>query len=102
MDLTTEITDFEVKDSGEQFDGKMHSISVKLTLKEGEFVVHEQVFSEKHKHIYSIPKTMEKIAIQMAVAKKKIEVEKALKIEAEAEKTKMLDKIASIKGVKHG
>lgn len=100
MALTEEITDFKVKDSGEQFDGKMHSVQAKLILKEGETVIYEGLFSEKHKHIHTMPDTMEKIAIQMAAVKKKIEIEIALKIEAEAEKTKMLDKIASIKEVK--
>lgn len=99
MALTEEITDFTVKDSGKQFDGKMHSVSAKLILKEGETVIHEQTFSEKHKDIYTIAETMDKIAIKMAAMKKKIEIERALKIEAEAEKTKMLDKIASIKEV---
>lgn len=99
MALTEEITDFEVKEGGKQFDGKMHSVSAKLILKDGEVVIHEQVFTEKHKHIYTIADTMEKIAIQMAVVKKKIEIEIALKIEAEAEETKMLNKIASLKEV---
>ena len=100
MALTEEITDFEVRDSGEQFDGKMHSVQAKLILKEGEAVIYEQVFSEKHKHIHTIASTMEKIAIKMAAVKKKIEIERALKTEAEAEESKMLDKIASLKEVK--
>ncbi|MCK5615095.1 hypothetical protein KAR91_75225 [Candidatus Pacearchaeota archaeon] len=100
MALTEEIIDFVVKDNGEQFAGLMHSISAKLILKEGETVVHEQVFTEKHKHIYIISETMEKMAVKMAAVKKRIETEGNLKIEAEAEKTKMLDKITSIKEVK--
>lgn len=100
MALTVDITDFEVRESGEMFKGLMHSVSAKLILKEGEVIVHEQVFTEKHKSIYTVADTMDKIAIQMAKTEKRIGKEIALKAKTEAEKTKMLDKISSLKEVK--
>ena len=50
--LTVEITDIVVRDSGEQFKGRMHSVSAKLILREGVNIVHEETFLENLKHIY--------------------------------------------------
>lgn len=96
MTLIIDITNFEVKDSGEQFGGKMYYISAKLILTEGEVIIHEQTFTQQHKVFYIMADTMDKIAIQMAAAKKKIEIEMALKIEAAEKKLDMLNKITSI------
>lgn len=93
MTLIPEIIDIKIKDSGEQFKNKMYDASAKLILKEGEVIVYEQVFSEKHRDIYSITDTMEKIRIKMSKAKAIIESECALKIEAEKEVQGMLGKI---------
>lgn len=98
--LTQEITDIIVKESGEQFKGLMHSVQAKLTLKEGIIIVHEETFKENHKHIYSIADTMGKIGVRMEEVKKKIESERALKIEAEKEIPNMLAEMSKIKGVK--
>ena len=96
MTITMDIVDFKVKDSGEQFEGKMYCVSAKLILSEAEIVIHEQIFSQQHKEFYAMTNTTDKIAIQMAVAKKKVETEKGLKIEAEEKKPDMLNKIISI------
>lgn len=88
--LTIEITETTVKDAGEKFQGKMHTVSAKLTLKDAGTIVFEQTFSESHKAIHSMPETMKKIRIQMNDAKKKIETELALKVEAEKEVPAML------------
>lgn len=93
MALTSEIFDIIVKNSGDKFQDKMHSVSVKLVLKDGAVVIHEQSFVEKHKDIYNIADTMEKIRINMSATKKRIESELALKTVAEAEVPGMLTKI---------
>ena len=93
MALTAAITDVLVKDSGEKFRGQMHSISAKLALLEGAVVMHEQTFSEHHKSGYSLSATMENMRAKMADVKKRIEIEIALKIEAEKEVAGMLTKI---------
>ena len=95
MALIAEITDIIIRESGEKFKGQMHNISAKLILKEGATVIHEQTFSEKHKNIYNIADTMEKIRIAMSATKKKIEVESTIKTEAELEIPGMLTKIAA-------
>lgn len=88
--LTIEITETMVKDAGEKFQGKMHTVSAKLILKDVGTVVFEQTFSENHKGIHSMPETMEKIRVQMNETKKRIETELALKVEAEKEIPAML------------
>lgn len=100
MVLIIDIVDFEVKDSGEQFDGKMYHISAKMILTDAEVVIHEQIFTQQHKGFYVMADTMDKIAIQMAAVKKKVETEKDLKIEAEEKKPDMLNKIISIEEAK--
>lgn len=96
MALTVEITDVTVKNGGDTFQGKMHNVSAKLTLKEGEVIIYEKVFSEKHKDIYSIKDTMNKISIKMKEAKGKIEAEIVIKVEADKELPTMLN---DVKGV---
>ena len=64
--------DISVSDSGEKFKGKMHNISAKLILKDGETIIFEQTFSEKHKDIYTIKDTMEKIRVQIKAVIKKL------------------------------
>ena len=98
--LTQEITNIIVKESGEQFKGLMHSVQAKLTLKEDMDIVHEETFQENHKHIYNIADTMEKIRIKMSAVKKKIEVERTLKTEAEREIPSMIEKLSIVVEVK--
>ena len=92
--MLTEITDITVSDSGKRFKGKMHGVSAKMTLKNdlGEIIL-EQSFSEKHKDIYVIPATMDKICVKMGIAKKRIETELALKTEAEQEIPTMISNL---------
>lgn len=99
MALTTEITDFKVKNSGKQFGFKMHSISAKWILKDGEAVIREQVFTVMHKQIYTIEATMKKLAGLMICMEKKVIVELSLKVAAEAEESNMLAEIALSKEI---
>ena len=97
MALTVKITDILVKSSGERFQGKMHTVSAKLILKDIDVIIFEKTFSENHKDIYAIADTMEKIRVKMDEAKKRLEAELALKIEAEKEVPAMLTKIQEVK-----
>ena len=89
--MITEITDISVSCSGKRFRGKMYNVSAKLIFKDdlGEVIL-EQSFSEKHKDIYNIKDTMDKIRVQMDIVIKKLATELALKTEAEKEVPAML------------
>lgn len=93
MVILAEITDVKATDSGNQFKGRMYSISAKMILKEDGISVFEQTFSESHKDVHTISDTMEKIRIQMSSVKVKFEAERNVKSDAEKEVTKMADKI---------
>ena len=82
--------DITASESGKQFKGKMHNISAKLILKDGETIILEQSFSEKHKDIHNIKDTMKKIRVQMKAVIKNLAAELALKTEAEKEIPVML------------
>lgn len=91
--MLTEITDISASESGKQFKGKMHNVSAKLILKDGEVIILEQTFSEKHKNIHNIKDTMEKIRVKMDAVIKKLAAELALKTEAEKEIPTMISNL---------
>jgi len=96
MPLTVEITDVKVKSAGENFKGQMHTLSAKMTLKDGETIVLERAFTERHKSIYSIAETMKKMRLKMDAVKKTFETEELLKKDAEKEVPAMITKLTEV------